>query len=145
MDSIDCINRINNHKTSYGAVLDYTYPLESVKILNTLFSDPEYMIKFLQMCKLLYLGKVAHQVLNTKVTLYKRKGDSVSSEYLVARTNIQSFKYVNGVRKATTKRYSAHVGLLSKYPKKLNDPKAKKDALPKLYNKILKRTIFEKE
>jgi hypothetical protein len=143
-DSVDSINKLNKGDYCNRAFGEYKYPFESINILNSMFSDKDFMFKLLRMAKLLHLGKTASQVLDTEINLFIKKGTSIGTEYIVARTAIQSFKYVNGVRKATTKRYSAHVGLLSKYPKKLNDPQVKIDALPKLYNKILNREFLEK-
>jgi len=141
-DSIDSINKLNSGDFLNSGFADYKYSPKSVDRLNTLFNDSDFVLKFMEMMKLLHLGKTAFQVLNTEVNLFIKKGTSIDSEYVVARTNIQSFEYVNGVRKAITKRYSAHVGSLSKYPKKLKDPQIKIDALPKLYRRILKSEVF---
>ncbi len=141
-DSIDSINKLIQGDFRNREYVDYRYPENSITILNSLLGDKDFVVKLFQMMKLLHFGKTVFQVLDTEINLFIKKGTGVGTEYIVARTHVQSFKYEDGVRKATTKRYSAHVGPLSKYPKKLDDPQVRVDALPKLYKKILKSEVF---
>jgi hypothetical protein len=140
---LECIYRINNKKTKNADLTDYSFPNATTKKLNTIVSDITFLKKLIEISEIINLATTAFKALNADIKLFLKKGRGIDTEYIVARATIQSFEYVNGERKATTKRFSAHVGLLSNYPKGLKDKQAIKDALPKLYNKILKTDYFK--
>ena len=140
---LECINRINNKKTKNADLTDYSFPNTTTNKFNTIVSDAAFLKKLIELSKIVDLATTAFKALNADIKLFLKKGTGIDTEYIVARATIQSFEYVDGERKATTKRFSAHVGLLSNYPKGLKDKKAITDALPKLYNKILKTDYFK--
>lgn len=140
---LECINSINNRKTKNADLTDYSFPNVTTKKFNAIVSDAAFLKKLIELSKIVDLATTAFKALNADIKLFLKKGTGIDTEYIVARATIQSFEYVDGERKATTKRFSAHVGLLSNYPKGLKDKKAITDALPKLYNKILKTDYFK--
>ncbi len=139
---MECINRINSKTTKNAKLTDYSFPNATTKKFKTIVDDETFLKKLLELSEIVNLATTAFKALNADIKLFLKKGTGIDTEYIVARATIQSFEYVNGERKATTKRFSAHVGLLSKYKKGLKDKQAVADALPKLYNKILKRELF---
>jgi hypothetical protein len=139
---MDCINRINNKETKNSQLTDYNFPDATTVKFNSIVNDKDFLKKLIHVSEIVNLASTAFKLLNADMNLFIKKGTGVGNDYIVARAAIQSFEYIKGERKATTKRFSAHVGLLSNYPKGLKDKKAIADALPKLYNKILKRDPF---
>lgn len=140
---MECINRINKKETKNAQLSDYRFPDATTEKFNSIVNDQDFLKKLIEVSEIVNLASTAFKVLNADINLFIKKGTGVGNDYIVARATIQSFEYVNGERKATTKRFSAHVGLLSNYLKGLKDEKATADALPKLYNKILKREHFK--
>lgn len=141
---IECINRINSKKTKNAQLTNYSFPDSTIKKFNSIVDDETFLKKLLELSEIVNLATTAFKALDADIKLFRKKGTGIDTEYIVARATIQSFEYINGERKATTQRFSAHVGLLSNYKKGLKDNQAIADALPKLYKKILKRDPFDK-